>query len=132
MPQIRATQQITATMMPIMSPVGILSRKTRRSIDPVRKSTTIKPAVAAYIGLGLSGESLNPPSSVAPTAPTDAASVGVAMPARMEPSTEMINTMGAIRAWDTLIASSLLVRPSISSSRGMGGEVSGRTMAIKI
>ena len=46
----------------------------------------------------------NPPNSVAPMAPTDAASVGVAMPARIEPRTATISTTGAIsaRASETL------------------------------
>ena len=40
-------------------------------------------------------------SSIAPTAPTEADSVGVAMPARMEPSTDRISSSGGANAFRT-------------------------------
>ncbi len=47
-------------------------------------------------------------NSMAPTAPTEAASVGVAMPAKIEPSTPRIRNSGGSRASTTRETSSLL------------------------
>jgi len=44
-------------------------------------------------------------SKIAPTAPTDAASMGVAMPPRMEPSTARISANGATRTVTSRAAS---------------------------
>ena len=83
---------------------------------------------AAWIGLPCSGSSLKPPSSVAPMAPTAAAPVGVATPARIEPSTATMSTMCATKA--CMRRSTMPCEPSASSSAGIAGEPSGRSQAI--
>ncbi len=58
-----------------------------------------------------------------PAAPTDAASVGEAMPRKIEPSTPTIRAKAGIRARVTrLMASS---RKAVSSLAGTGGASSG-------
>jgi hypothetical protein len=58
---------------------------------------------------------------VAPTAPTEAASVGVAMPPSMEPSTATISAIGGTSARATCP----VVRPALSDA-GIAGPTSGR------
>ena len=65
-------------------------------------------------------------NSVAPTAPTDADSVGVAMPARIEPRTAMINSMGGMTAIATRPASPCRSAAVISRA----GQDSGRVIAL--
>ena len=60
-----------------------------------------------------------------PAAPTDAASVGEAMPAKIEPSTPTISTSAGISARTTRLNAS--PRKAASSSAGMGGARCGFT-----
>jgi len=59
---------------------------------------------------------------VAPTAPTAAASVGVAIPPRMDPRTATISAIGGTSARATCPA----VRPA-DSDAGIAGPTSGRS-----
>ena len=47
MPQASAVQQSTAAAIPTPSHAGMSSRETRRSMNPVRISTTTSPIAAA-------------------------------------------------------------------------------------
>ena len=67
--------------------------------------------------------------SVAPTAPTAAASVGEAIPAKIDPNTAIIRNKGGIRAFITLLRISALEMLS-RYSWGIGGAHSGLTVAI--
>ena len=58
-------------------------------------------------------------SSRPPMAPTDAASVGDAMPAKIEPSTPTISTSAGRRARPTRLSAS--ARKAASSAAGTGG-----------
>jgi len=60
-----------------------------------------------------------------PAAPTEAASVGEAMPRKMEPRTPMMSTRAGIRAMVTRL--SACARNAASSAAGTGGASSGRT-----
>ena len=64
----------------------------------------------------------------APTAPTAAASVGLAIPAKIEPKTATIKKSGGTRAFITRLRMSALEMPS-STSWGMGGADSGLMVA---
>ena len=64
-------------------------------------------------------------STTPPTAPTDAASVGVATPAKMAPSTATMSAKAGINAMVTRLSASL--RNTASSASGMAGAMSGRT-----
>ena len=66
-------------------------------------------------------------STIAPTAPTDAASVGVAMPPRIEPSTATISASGGI-------SDEITSRTSVAFSSfvgGVAGQLCGSVMALK-
>ena len=58
-------------------------------------------------------------STVAPTAPTAAASVGEATPAKIDPRTDIMRKSGGKRARSTLLARMHGVKAA-SSARGMG------------
>ena len=70
------------------------------------------------------GEMRSPASSSAPMAPTDAASVGVAMPPRIEPRTAMMSSSGGSRM------SSSRPMGSRSVEGGKAGARSGRRQAV--
>jgi len=65
-------------------------------------------------------------STIAPTAPTDAASVGVAMPPRIDPSTAVISISGGTSA--TRISRGRSLRSS--SGTGVAGQDCGSTIAL--
>ena len=65
-------------------------------------------------------------SRVAPTAPTAAASVGEAMPAKMEPSTATMRNRGGNRALPTR-AANWRGEMAASSALGMAGAHLGRS-----
>ena len=67
-------------------------------------------------------------STMAPTAPTDAASVGVAKPPRMEPRTATISSSGGISAMKTSPSSAA----RSSAVPGAAGQLFGSMMALKI
>ena len=81
--------------------------------------------------------SISPPSpllraasSMAPTAPIEAASVGVAMPPRIEPSTAKISSTGATSTCVSLRASA---KPrGASGSGGIAGAAFGQKIATAI
>ena len=67
-------------------------------------------------------------STMAPTAPTEAASVGVAIPARIEPSTSTISSSGGT---STLRIRTSRARPcTLRASAGRAGARSGRHSAV--
>ncbi len=67
---------------------------------------------------------------MAPTAPIEPASVGVAMPPRIEPSTAAISASGAT---STAASRTTSATPRAAfGSRGSGGEACGRTIATAI
>ena len=69
-------------------------------------------------------------SRIAPTAPTDAASVGVATPPRIEPSTARISAIGAIR---TAISRRASAKPRGASGSGaIAGDFFGKKIAMPI
>ena len=65
-------------------------------------------------------------STIAPTAPTEAASVGVAMPPRIEPSTARISKSGGIRATKKSRTSWLFS----SAGTGVAGQEAGAVAAL--
>ena len=67
-------------------------------------------------------------STVAPTAPTEAASVGVAMPPMMDPSTAMISNSGGTIA----VMTSLKIPFFSSALKGVAGHDFGSKIALKI
>ena len=73
---------------------------------------------------------LSAASRIAPTAPTEAASVGVAMPPRIEPSTARIRRSGAT---STAIRRPASAKPfGAPGSGGIAGEVFGKNTAMPI
>ena len=69
-------------------------------------------------------------SKIAPTAPTDAASVGVATPPRMEPSTARISAIGAMR---TAISRRANAKPCGANGSGaIAGDFCGKKIATPI
>ena len=84
----------SATPIARRSGVAILSRSSRRSNVLVSATTRMTESAPATISF-LRSPSLCPANKIVPTAPTAAASVGVAMPASIEPSTEMMRKIGA-------------------------------------
>src|SRR5690606_9518736 len=67
-------------------------------------------------------------STIAPTAPTDAASVGVAMPPRIEPRTAAMSASGGTSATTTSFTRSFFC----SGGTGVAGQDSGENIALKI
>src|SRR5690606_39230545 len=97
-------------------------RKTIENTDaPNRMMNTIE--VMAAVEMAASRTMVNdrrqrsPASTIAPTAPTEAASVGVAMPPRMEPSTAAMSSSGGTSATTTSLARSFFS----SSGTGVAG-----------
>ena len=79
---------------------------------------------ATTTGFGLVLSSLYPAINIAPTAPIAAASVGVAMPPRIEPRTAMTKTIGGRKAANTGFKS------KVSSESVVGGQDEGNNIAI--
>ena len=74
------------------------------------------------------GPSFASASRIAPTAPTEAASVGVAMPPRIEPSTARMSRIGAT---STAISRRASARPRRAcGSGGIAGDVFGKNTAM--
>jgi len=72
---------------------------------------------------------LNKANKIDPSAPTAAASVGVAMPANIEPRTHMIRNIGGIKDLKIIFHNSVLVFGPKSS--GSGGANFGLNLVLK-
>ena len=68
----------------------LLTLKSKNNEDTISKAKII----AEIIGHNLSSDVLNEARRIEPIAPTDAASVGVAKPVRIEPKTDIIKNNG--------------------------------------
>ena len=116
--------------MAIWSASGISVLATRKSNVSDKISMPTREAPATYIIPPRVGSRRRPASSSAPIAPTAAASVGVAMPARIEPSTATISTSGGTRACMRRGHRAPPAAAAINSSRGIAGEEEGLSQAM--
>jgi hypothetical protein len=126
-----------AAMTPPTSPTAATVSRPRAPVKPTRSAVTAKKPsqkrsskrCTASAGSRLakcSENSLISVSRMAPTAPTEAASVGVATPAMIEPSTDPISMSGGNSAITTRPPSPRLA----SGLRFRAGALAGRSKAL--
>ncbi len=133
------------TMVAPMAPPGMAERNSctrlsppirrntmEKTAAPIRMMKTIEVMVAVEMTVSFStlrlNRRLNRASTMAPTEPTEAASVGVAMPTRMEPRTAMMRASAGTSATSTS-----RIRCCFSSSgTGVAGQDFGSVIALKI
>ena len=141
----RNIASITASTAPLVPPGRLVSARLTMSSPPSARNTRLNSVapirmrkIMLVICVVFSTTGIMTPrrlvfiaaSNIAPTAPTDAASVGVAMPPRIEPSTARISSSGATRTAASLRANAK-PRGAVGSG-GMAGAAFGKKIATAI
>ena len=123
-------QQMTAKTIATSCPIEVTLRPTRKSTVVVSTTSSRAHTTPVRINHLRLPATCRPPSAIDPTAPTAALSVGVAIPAKVEPSTARSSTRGATSACRTRQNKAMPASPP-SSSRGTAGADSGHHQARK-
>ncbi len=124
-PQQIGTHRARAHAMAAQSPAGMTSRAMRMSKLVARMNSGTSARIAA-VQARRAASMRRPASRMAPNAPAEADSVGVATPVSTEPSTATIKSSGGTRARPTCSQSGSW-SPLSRSARDRAGDACGRS-----